>query len=178
MKTIFFAALFAFANPTVTATASPNHEHPTPRIAPEFEKLKALEGTWEGTAVGTKEGEPGNKATVIYDVTSGGTALIEKLAPDTPHEMISMYASASNGKDVSMTHFCALGNQPKMKLKSAKDGVYVFEMKGNEGITNPKEMHMHALTLTLNGDKLKQEWVNYLNGKKSQMAVFEFTKKK
>ena len=178
MKTILLAALFAFVNPTGLALASPDHQHPTPKIAPDFEKLKALVGTWEGKAIhGVKKGEAEMKSTVVYELTSGGTALIEKLMPGTPHEMVSMYSSARAGKDVTMTHYCSLGNQPKMKLKKANDGVYVFEMQGNEGISSPKEMHMHALTITLKGDKLKQEWVNFADGKEADLAVFEYTKK-
>ena len=165
----FALALVLFA---ATAHAGPDHKHPEPKIAPAFNDLKALVGTWEGTT--TMHGEP-MKSVVTYELTSGGTALIEKLGPGTPHEMVTIYSTRDN--KVAATHFCAVGNQPEMKLKKAENGTFTFEMDGTKGISNKNEMHMHALTITLAGNKLKQEWTNYNNNKKDQTAVFEFTKK-
>jgi hypothetical protein len=63
-------------------------------------------------------------------------------------------------------------------LKKADAGSFVFEMEGMKGISDKNELHMHAVTLTVAGDKLKQEWTNYKDNKKGDVAVFEFTKKK
>ena len=169
MKFAMLAALICFAFSIQTL----GHEMPTPKLSKNFESLKSLLGTWEGTTKMEGKDEP---ATVTYELTSGGTAIAEKLMPGTPHEMLTVYAN--QGEKVEVTHFCAIGNQPQMKLKSAKNGVYDFEMEGTKGISDKNEMHMHAVKLTVTGDKLKQEWSNYNKGKKAEVAVFEFTKKK
>jgi hypothetical protein len=154
------------------AFAGPEHEMPAPKIAPEFEQLKGLVGTWEGkTTMGGKE----ENVKVTYELTSGGTALVEKLGPGTPHEMVSVYSTRNN--KVAMTHYCAIGNQPEMKLKKAGAGTFTFELDGTKGITDKKEMHMHGVVLTLDGNTLKQEWTNYKDNKKGDVAVFTFTKK-
>ena len=149
------------------------HDMPTPKVSKNFESLKGLLGTWEGTTKMEGKDQP---ATVTYELTSGGTAIEEKLMPGTPHEMLTVYAN--QGDQVSVTHYCMLGNQPQMKLKKADSGVFEFEMEGTKGIADKNEMHMHAIKLIHDGDKLKQEWTNYNKGKKAEMAVFEFTKKK
>jgi len=80
--------------------------------------------------------------------------------------MVTVYAD--NGKTVNVTHYCAMGNQPQMALKKAADNRWDFEMVGTKGISNKNESHMHAITLTLNGNNLKQEWTNTRTGKKTK----------
>ena len=79
----------------------------------DFQKLKELIGTWSGTH---QMGEEVSEAQVEYTVTSNGSAIIEKLFPGTPHEMISVYHDKA-GK-LSMTHYCSFANQPQMDLTS------------------------------------------------------------
>jgi hypothetical protein len=162
---VFVVALSAFA-----------HEHPTPSIPKDLETMKkSLVGTWEGMS---KMGEEKEQAiSVVYEVTSGGTAITERLFPGTPHEMISVYHK--DGDTVSMTHFCAFGNAPQMKLKKFDGKVMAFEMTKALGVSSMKEPHMHAVTLTLTDpDTLKQEWVNYMDGKKADVTVLTFKRKK
>jgi hypothetical protein len=154
--------------------ATPDHNHTPPVMPKEFDTLKGLVGTWVGT---TDMGDGKQQAvTVVYELTSGGTALTEKLGPGTPMEMISVYHK--EGKSLGMTHYCAVGNQPHMKLKKADAKSMAFEMVGNAGISSPKESHMHAVTLSIiDANTLKHEWVNYEDGKKKMTGVFTFKRK-
>lgn len=167
MNTIITAVLFALASVAVA------HEHPVPTMPKEFDTLKGMIGTWETTYTEHGKEETG---TVVYELTSGGTAITEKLGAGTEHEMVSVYHK--NGKTLGMTHFCALGNAPQMKLKKATDKSLTFEMTGNAGIQNAKEMHMHAVTLNWKDkDTVVQEWTNYVNGKKGETAIFTLKRK-
>jgi hypothetical protein len=169
MKTVIASLLLMTS---ASAFAGGDHMH-APTVPKEFEALKALEGTWEGKTMMDGKEMP---ATVTYKVTSGGTAIIETLGEGTEHEMVSVYSA--RGKKITMTHYCAAGNQPEMAFKKGTGNTFAFEMVGKTGIDNPKEEHMHGITLTL-ADKthLKQEWTNYKDNKKAGTAVFEFTKK-
>ena len=149
-----------------------NHEHKPAKVSPEFESMKALVGTWEGKA---KVHGKDETVKVVYELTSGGTTIVEKLGPGTPMEMVTVYSS--NGKTTSATHYCMAGNQPQLALKNAKGNSFTFEMVGTNGIADANEMHMHAVTLTVKGNKLKQEWTSYKDGKKGEMQIFELTKK-
>lgn len=169
MKHLITLAALAFS---FTAFAGNDHEHPPVKVSPAFEGMKALVGTWEGK---TKMNGQDMDLKVTYELTSGGTAIIQKMNPGTPMEMITVYANS--GKTVNATHFCALGNQPQMKLKNAKNGTFTFEMAGNHGISNKKEMHMRGVTITVDGNKLTEAWTNYNEGKKAGVHTFEMTKK-
>ncbi len=169
MKTLVsLIALFIFS----LAFAGENHDHAPVKVSPEFENMKALLGEWEGK---NKMGDKEVESKVTYELTSGGTTIVEKLGPGSPMEMITVYAN--NGKKVTATHYCALGNQPQMALKKAEAKSFAFEMKGTNGISNKKDAHMHSVKLTVEGDKLTQEWINYKDGKKGETLVLEFTKK-
>jgi hypothetical protein len=163
------ASTAAFASPE----KSKEHDHAPPKVSKAFENMKKLVGTWEGmTKMGGQEKEMPVKVT--YALTSGGTALVETMGPGTPHEMITVYSN--RGNEVSAKHYCMVGNQPEMDMRKSTGDQFVFEMAGTKGISNKNEMHMHGVILTVNGNKLTQEWSNYKDGKKGEKATFEFTK--
>lgn len=166
--TIAAAALF---NLTV-AHAGPGHTPPKQPKA--LTDMQTLVGTWIGTG---KMGKQEMPVTVVYESTSGGTVITEKLMAATPQEMVSVYHK--DGDSVSMTHYCAMGNQPRMRLKKSDGKTFAFEMTDTSGITSANESHMHAATLTLvDKDTLKAEWVQYEGGKKVGTAVFMVKRKK
>ena len=127
----------------------------------EYERMKGLVGTWEGTSHMGKGGQP---VRVEYRVTAGGSAIVETLFPGTPEEMISVYHD-SNG-ELSMTHYCMLQNQPHMKLLRASPDGLDFMFAGGSGIDPTKHAHMHALTiLFVDKDHIVQNWTLFENGK-------------
>ena len=164
LLTIFSSPLFA----------GKNKECPMNPIIPksaEFQKMKDLAGTWKGTA----DHGNGNKEDVAvnYQLTSGGTAVLETLMPGTPHEMMSLYYE-QDGK-LRMTHYCMLGNRPVLELKKSTPETLTLELAKHSGIKK-KETHMHALTLTFGKDKLTQAWTGYSNGKPTDTTVFTLTR--
>lgn len=150
------------------------HEPPNVTMPKNFDTLKSLVGTWEG--VNKMEGKE-MPMTVTYELTSGGTAVAERLGPGTPHEMLTVYHK--EGESLGVTHFCAMGNAPQMHLKKSDTGMMSFEMTKPMGISSMKEAHMHSITLKMpDADTLTQEWTSYENGKKAEVAVFNFKRKK
>jgi hypothetical protein len=116
------------------------------------------------------------KVKATYELTSGGTAILERLTPGTPHEMISVYHP--EGDAVVMTHYCAMGNQPKMTAKSIDEAAAEFEMAGTSGIGSAEEAHMHGLKMTWKDAKhMTAEWTSFDKGKKADSAVFTMAKK-
>ena len=82
-----------------------DHKMPPPYVgSKEQETLKKLAGTWEGTE--TMMGKT-DAAGAEYSVTSNGSVVVEKLFPETPNEMITVYYDET-GK-LAMTHYCAIG---------------------------------------------------------------------
>ena len=156
------------------AQAGGEHDWTPYKGTPQFEKLKTLTGTWEGTSqMGEGDAAP---VGIEYSVTSNGSAVVEKLMPGTPSEMVSVYYE-ENGK-LMMTHYCALGNQPKLELKSSEGNQLKFSLVKKSAINAKKDLHMHEVVLTFPEDgKISQSWVSYENGKPQDPHVFTFTKK-
>jgi hypothetical protein len=117
-------------------------------INPTFERLKKLAGTW---VEADKDGKPTDKVVSVVRVTAGGSAVHETLFPGQPQEMVSVYSL--NKGDVIMTHYCVLGNQPRMKadLAGPKNQIH-FAFAGGTNLDPAKDMHMHAATLTFVDD--------------------------
>jgi hypothetical protein len=112
------------------------------KSSPEFERLKALVGTWSGK---TDMGQGPIDLDVQYRLLAGGTILEERVFAGTPNEMITMYYE-KNGQ-LALTHYCIMGNRPAMLLKSSDAKSLTFDFDATCGINPAKESHMHALKI-------------------------------
>ena len=144
----------------VAADDKHNHLPAAPANA-GLDKLKKLVGTW---VTADKDGKPTDEVASVIKLTAGGTAIHETLFPGQPHEMVSVYTV--DGSDLVMTHYCMLGNQPRMKAdpKSAANQI-VFQFAGGSNLDPKKDKHMHAATLTLvDADHIEIEGIGWENG--------------
>ena len=136
MKTLLFLAI-------ATTTALTAHAATT--AADAFASIKKLQGEWRGPAM-MKGMSPSHS---IFRITAGGSAVQETIFPGTKMEMLSVY-HMDKGR-LLMTHYCALGNQPRMKLNAGKSTAseLVFDFDGGTNLNPHRDAHMHSLTLTL-----------------------------
>jgi hypothetical protein len=142
---------------TVKAPAAAPH--------PGLERLKKLAGTW---VEADKDGKPTDKVVSVIKVTAAGSAVHETLFPGQPHEMVSVYYR--DGEDLVMTHYCALGNQPRMKAdpKSPPNQIH-FQFAGGSNLDPAKDMHMHEGTLTfIDEDHIEFSGVAWAGGKPAE----------
>lgn len=138
-----------------------------------FDRIQGLEGTWRGQA-GPVGGQTGD-VTVRYRVTAAGHAVEETLFVGTSHEMVTMYYLDGDG--VSLVHYCASGNHPKMKLAPGGDPA-VLAFRFAEAVNfDVAEGHMHDGTLYFLGDgKLRTEWINWADGKAGGTMRFDLAR--
>jgi hypothetical protein len=123
--------------------------------AEAFEKLKALVGHWETDKTNT------NKATVDLELTSGGTAVLEKfhmVENGKPVEMTTLYYL--DGDQVKLTHYCMAGNQPTMKGSyAAETKTITFDLVSISNLKTADDGHMHHAVYTfLDNDHFKTTW--------------------
>jgi hypothetical protein len=146
----------------VPAGGEEKHNHASPATSHAgLEKLKGLVGTW---VVADEDGQPTEEVASVVKLTAGGTAIHETLFPGQPHEMVSIYTV--DGSDLVMTHYCMLGNQPRMKAapKSPANQI-VFEFAGGSNLDPKKDKHMHAATLTfVDADHIEVQGIGWENG--------------
>ena len=124
-----------------------------------FEQLKALAGHWEAA----KTNDPASKesATVDLELTSAGSAVLEKLHTvenGKPVEMITLYYL--DGDQLKLTHYCMAGNQPTMTGTYTPETKTVkFDFASITNLTNPDAGHMHHAVYTfVDKDHFKTRW--------------------
>lgn len=138
-----------------------------------FAAMEGLVGTW----VRAEAPKAGEKApTIVFKLVSGGSAIMESMFPGTKEEMVNMYTSDDKG--VMMTHYCAMGNQPRLRLASIDKGVLKFEFVDAGNLKSRDSMHMDSLEISINGDRLTEKWTSYSDGKVGDMHPFEFKREK
>lgn len=121
--------------------------------------ISELLGDWDLT---DEEGTRHHAAT--FAMTAGGSAVRETMFPGEAHEMTNLYHM--DGGDLVITHYCTVGNQPRMvasKAVETDDGtVFHFEL---ESVSNLRESHDHYMgdmTLTIHkSGGLRQDWRSY-----------------
>ena len=127
-----------------------------------LERLKKLAGTW---VAADKDGKPTDQVVSVIKVTAAGSAVQETLFPGQPQEMVSVYHR--DGADLIMTHYCALGNQPRMKADPKSPANQIrFLFAGGTNLDPAKDMHMHEGTLTfIDDDHIEFSGVAWAGGK-------------
>ena len=124
-----------------------------------FERLASLEGDWVG------EGPPDapGPMTVSYKLTGGGSAVVETLFVGTPEEMVTVYALEDG--ELVLTHYCSLGNQPRMRAEPMLGDVLAFDFIGGANIDPDVDTHLHTARFEfVSKDELITQWVGWSNG--------------
>jgi len=118
---------------------------PPPNVSsPELNRIKSLAGRWSSTT--SMFGKKDEQVFTEYSVTAGGSAVLERIFPGTPNEMVSVYYDDDKGK-LAMTHYCIMRNRPHFKLaKSDKDEIKMDVTK-IEGLKSKHDPSMGAITL-------------------------------
>lgn len=174
MKKLLACACLVLFGVAVTAWAVDDKSPPKPAAtSPGFDALKKLVGDW------TAAGPDGKPMETRFRLTAGGSVLVETLFPGKAEEMVTMYHM--DGNDLILTHYCMLGNQPRLKAVSAKDTKKL--MFKSVGGTNMKsdDMHMGQAIITLtDDDHFEADWCSCTGGKpdENHHVSLVFTRKK
>jgi hypothetical protein len=156
---------------TWLAAPAAAQEHMTPPSSKGFEQLKPLVGQWDGKAAG------GQALHVSYELVSGGTALLERLAMGDEPEMVTVYSP--DGDRLAVTHFCSAGNQPQMRTEPVTGPTkeFSFSFVRATNLASPSAGHMHHLTVAVQDhDHFSEAWTWNDNGKE-HTEVFHFVRK-
>lgn len=114
---------------------------------------------------------------MVFKPTGAGSAVVETQFPKAPHEVVSVYHL--DGNDLRMTHYCAAGNQPRLKLDRAhsRPDRLVFTFDGGTNLDPGKDIHIHGLVVTFQQDgRVASAWEGYKDGKASGTTTFLMTR--
>jgi hypothetical protein len=137
-----------------------------------FDRLTTLVGEWNVTPEGGKT----FTSTIRY--VSNSTALEETFDGEKHIQMVTLYTA--DGDRVALTHFCSVGNQPRMEtpVVTHDSSEFAFAFTGATNLASSDDMHMHQMTLKIDdSDHFSEAWTMHANGKE-QTETFHFTRKK
>lgn len=161
-RTLCLSALAACAALTSCQTSQTPHSAcagmPPYKGSAAFEKMRSLVGKWSA------ESPMMGKMNTEFRLLAGDSVIEERFAEGTPMEMLSVYHDV-DGK-LTMTHYCMLRNQPRMKLVKSTADSLTFDLAPTPGLNPAKDKHMHGATYTfLDANHFKLEGVSWDNGK-------------
>lgn len=174
MKTFIFliasvAGLIAFG---ATGAFAEAEGHKPYKGSEAFERVKQLVGKWQGEI---DMGKGPQKVMASYKLTAAGSALVETVFEGAPHEMVSVYHDNAKGA-LTMVHYCAEHNQPKLALKSMDANQVTMELAPDSDIDVAKK-HIHIATIRFDGkEKMTQIWTAYENGKKGHVVEISYAR--
>ena len=146
MRKILFTALTVFC----ILSANAQHDHMDSVVVQKnetFEKIKSLAGEWHGTfkwSVSNVHGEMNAK----YYFTGNGTTVVEDLIQEGAVMMTTVYHL--DGKDLRATHYCAAGNQPRLRAVKYDSNSVVFNFVDVTNLATPEAAHVKGLELHFN----------------------------
>ena len=137
---------------------------PSPAVEPAsvpWTRLKTLAGTWQRTDAST----PPQKAFRIrYRLISGDTALVEEFGD--PAKQVTQTVFHLDGNRLLATHYCAQGNQPRLRLRADAPDTMVFEFLDATNLRSIADSHLVRLTFRWrDADHFVREEVYAANGR-------------
>jgi hypothetical protein len=147
-----------------------------------FATLKGMAGSWHGTPEGVgveaeAEAEMAGEVVHKIEVSAAGTVVMETMGPGTDHEMINMYHL--DGDDLVLTHYCAGGNQPTMRLdrEASTAERMIFDFTGGTNLDPATDHFIHDMELGILGEsKIESVWNSWGNGEKAATMIFHLAR--
>ncbi len=132
-----------------------------------FAAIKNMPGTWEGKAT------DGHPLQVTFKVVSGGSAVMSEIVGHGSEDMISMFNLDGPGK-LLMTHYCGVGNQPRMQASVSPDGkIITFTYFDATNLATPDAGHMQKMVLTMLDENHHTEDWTFLDHGKEMKESFD-----
>ena len=122
----------------------------------DFDRMKTLVGQWDATS-------PEGKTRITFQLISEGTALMELMANES---MVTVYHP--DGESIMMTHYCAAGNQPRMRAQRSGGDSFAFQFVDAGNLKGSTDGHMQRLVIKLQDkDHVTEEWTWTAAGKET-----------
>lgn len=137
-----------------------------------MDKLSSLAGEWTATDA---DGKPFSST---FRMISNNTALEETVNSAHDSQMVTVYTA--DGPRVAMTHYCSMGNQPRLETSAERPNPneFVFSFTGATNLASPNDQHMHGMVITIeNADHFTEAWTIRVDGK-DKTEQFHYTRKK
>lgn len=160
----------ACASHKPTAIASPTTSPADLDASAAWTRLLAdLPGTWVATP------DSGGALEISYRVVSRGQALLETFGADPSAQTISVYHP--DGRALMLTHYCAQGNQVRLRASEVSPGRIVFTYHDATNV-DPAQSVMHELVFVLAEDTLERTEIYQAHDGARETSVMRLARRK
>ncbi len=132
-----------------------------------FDRLKGLVGAWRGLR------SDGREIGVTYRLTAAGTVLVETWALGPGRESLTLYHM--DGAELVATHYCPIGNQPRLQMTAALGDRFEFAFRDATDL-EPGEAHQHSFWIAITGPAAIARGETYVEGSGSGSETISFTR--
>lgn len=153
--------------PSIAAALALLAVSPEPNGREQFERLKSLAGHWTGQT------PAGRTLEVDYRLVANGTVLVETWTLSPGRESLTLYFM--DGDKLVATHYCPLGNQPRLELASTDpDGGMKFAFRSATNMADPAAAHQDGFEIRMTGEDRLWRSETYVEGDQSEVEAAEF----
>ena len=132
-----------------------------------FDQLKGLAGAWRG------QRPNGRDIGVTYRLTAAGSVLVETWALGPDRESLTLYHM--DGAELVATHYCPIGNQPRLRLTRATAGRLDFTFRDATDLA-PGEAHQHDFWIEIKGPAAISRGETYVEGSAFDSETIDFAR--
>ena len=116
----------------------------------------------------------GSTVRVSYESLARGSLLLERFT--MPNGAVSVTAYYADTGGLALTHYCAQGNQPRLREVPGAAGAVHFEFQDATGICGTSDAHMVGLSIRMLGtDQFIQE-STYVAGQERETTTVHFVR--
>jgi hypothetical protein len=137
-----------------------------PAAAESFERLKTLVGEWRGRT------PRGRDIGVSYRLTAQASALVETWDLGPGGESITIYHM--DGTELLASHFCPLGNQPRLALKRASASRLDFEFRDGSNLDPARDAHQQSFWIEFEGPDAIVRSETYSEGEEEETEAVRY----
>jgi hypothetical protein len=132
-----------------------------------FANLAGLAGDWQATT------PKGAVVRASYRVVAGGSAVVETWTTPSGGETVTVFHR--DGAGVVATHYCAQGNQPRLRLASGEPTRLHFEFWDATNLA-PGASHLVRLDLARRDPEHYDKTEIYAEGSREESTTFAFVR--
>lgn len=171
LTALMFTIAFTVSVTAQTAKSGETAKGPAERA---FERLKSIEGEWDGRS--TKGWEDTNS----FQLIAAGSVLMGRSFDSHPNEtMVTMYHL--DGDALMLTHYCVARNQPRLRATTISPDAKAIELTFRDAtnLSSRDKGHMDRVVMTfIDEDHFTSQWTWYQDGKEQWMEKIEYVRRK
>jgi hypothetical protein len=131
-----------------------------------FQRLKGLAGEWRGRT------PHGRDIGLSYRLIAHGSALVETWDLGGGRESLTIYHM--DGDVLLASHFCPLGNQPRLSLRRAAPDRLEFEFRDGTNLDPAADAHQHSFWIEFQGPVAIMRSETYREGAEDETEAVRY----